>query len=191
MIYFNTSLKGIVISKTGSVKNSKSNQILKVSKRGYFSYYEKPVNLAKLMIQTFKGIKIRTGQICFNDGNHENFNIENIDYKTKLQKVTKPSESAIISIIKYYFGRNEEINFKDVFKYRMQLKVILDQRNFFYTHKKTLNINVFKDYFSMYNPGLMDLSKRNNITVNDAKRTVYFFLNKLIKDCISDKIIKQ
>ena len=191
MIYFKTSLKGIVISKTGSVKNSKNNQILKVSKRGYFSYSEKSVNLAKLMIQTFKGIKIRTGQICFRDGNEENFNIENIDYKTKLQKVNKPSETAIINIIKYYFGRNEEINIKDVFRYRMQLKLILDQRNFFKTYKQTLNINVFEDYFSMHYPGLIALSKRNNITVNDAKRTVYFFLNKLIEDCISDNIIKQ
>ncbi|PQA92750.1 hypothetical protein SAMN05421796_11066 [Chryseobacterium piscicola] len=189
-MYCKTSLKDIAVSNTGSVKNLKTNQILKISKRGYFTYNSKPISIVKLMLETFKDIKIRTGQIKFIDGNDQNFFVENIEYKTKLQKISRPSETAILEIIKYYFGSNAKINIKDVFNYRMQLKTVLDLRDFFKTHKSSLFIEIFEDYFSFHLPSFSNLAKRNNVTVNDARRTVYFFLNKLIEDCYSDKIIK-
>ncbi|MFS4470050.1 hypothetical protein [Chryseobacterium sp. T20] len=191
MIYHETTIKGISISRSGSVKNTVTDKVLKVTKRGYFIHYGKTVNLPKLMLETFRGFNIKTGQLYFIDGNRQNFNIDNLEYKTKLGKIQPPEEPKIISIIKFYFGKSEMINVKDVFKYRMQLKIILEQRNFFDKNKNILNINVFRDYFSIDTPGYKNLSKRNSITINDARRTVYFFLGKLIEDCENDKIVKQ
>lgn len=191
MIFYKTPIRNISLSKNGDVKNTKTNKILKVSKRGYFIYPDQPVNLPKLMLSVFKGIKIRTGQILFLDGNTQNYSLDNLEYKTKLQRIQRPCENDIKEIIKYYYGKDEIINIKDVYKYRIQLKIILVKRNFFYRNKEVFNIQVFEDYFSIFMPGFLQLSKRNNITVNDAERTIYFFLNKLIDDCKSDKIIKQ
>lgn len=191
MIYYKTSIKGINVSRLGSVKNMNTNRILKVCQRGYFIHSGKAINLSKLMLKTFKGINIKSGKIYFIDGDRQNFSIDNLEYKTKLEKNSPPEETAIISIIKFYFGRNEKVNIRDVFNYRMQLKTILDQRNFFSENKKVFNINVFRDYFSIDTPSYKNLSKRNSITINDARRTVYFFLGKLIEDCENDKIVKQ
>lgn len=191
MSYYKTKIPGISISKTGSVKNTKRDEILKVSKRGYFTFKNTSISLPKLMIETFKKIPMKTGQIKYIDGNNQNFNIENLEYKTKLDKIDPPLENDIIEILKYYYGSKETFNLKDVFKYRMHLKIVLDQRNFFIKYKHLPNISIFRAYFSFNMPGYRNLSILHNITVRDAQRTVYFYLNKLIEDCKADKILKQ
>jgi len=189
--FYKTSITGIYLSKSGSVKNNRNNRILKVSKRGYFIHLGKAINLPKLMLETFNGIKIKPGRIKFVDKNKQNFSIKNIEYITKLENISKPSESLVIEIVNFYLGKNENINIKDVFKYRMSLSFVLEQRNFFKVYNNWQNIDVFRDYFSIYTPSFKILSTRNKISINDSKRTVYLFLNKLIEDCRKDGIIEQ
>ncbi|MXS70269.1 hypothetical protein GSF70_03485 [Flavobacteriaceae bacterium W22] len=189
--FYKTSITGICLSKSGSVKNTIKSRILKVSKRGYFTHLGKPINLPKLMLETFKGIKIKPGRINFIDKNEQNFKIENIEYVTKLDNVFKPSESLVIEIIKFYTCTNEKINVRDVFNYRMSLSFVLEQRDFFKVYRDWQNIDAFKDYFSIYMPSFKNLALRNKISINDSRRTIYLFLNKLIDDCRKDGIIKQ
>jgi len=182
MKYFKTKLKGISISRTGSVQNTKTGKTLKVTKRGYFTFSGKPISLPKIMMETFSKIPIRSGQINFIDGNNQNFDIDNIEYKTKLTDIKPPDENDILKILRFYYGSKVTFNIKDVFRYRMFLKIILKQRNFFDMNSNQDNILIFKDYFSIDMPSYLKLSKRHNITVRDAQRTIYLFLNKLIED---------
>lgn len=191
MIYTETSIPGIRVSKTGSVLNSNTGSVLKISERGYFWHESKFVNLAKLMLETFKGIKQRSGRIDFIDGNKKNFEPGNLQYRSKFTELSAPQETAIIQIIKFYIGQSTDVKIKDVFRYRLQLKTVLEQRSFFNVYKGSANIKVFRYYVSIKSPGYYELSKHFNISVNDARRTVYYFLHKLIQDCRNEEIIKQ
>lgn len=74
--------------------------------------------------------------------------------------------------------------------------MILEKRNFIEENSKIFNINIFAQYFSISFPNFIDLAKLNSISVLDAKRTIYFFLNKLLSDfkndtdleCLKDKL---
>lgn len=189
-IFYRTALKKISITKTGEVRNNKTKNLLKVSKRAYFTLNGKPINLPKLMLQTFKQTPIKSGRIEFKDGNDTNFKIENIDYVTKLDKITPPMKSDLKKVIECYF-KDKSFAIGDYIQTRLYLQMILNKRRFFEDNSKSTNIDVFKDYFSPGFPNLINLAKRNSISVLDAKRTVYFFLNKLISDCLNDEDLKR
>ena len=189
MRYYKTKYNGIRITKTGVVRNTISGKVLKIYKRGSFMFNKKHVNLAKLMIETFKKTKYKSGRIVFLDGNKENYHIENLEYITKFDIIEKPNELDLIKILRFYFGENAIQNIKDVFGFRSQINTILIVRNFYYNYRKHENIDVFKSYFNLFYPSFISLSKEFKITVVDTKMTIYFFLNKLIDDCKKDKII--
>ena len=100
MRYYKTKLKGISVSKSGLVKNTISQKVLKTGKRGYFIFDGKNINLAKLMIETFYGIKCKTGRVVFKDGNKENFSYNNLEYNSKFNRVEKPNEIDLLNILK-------------------------------------------------------------------------------------------
>lgn len=179
MKFYKTSLSGISLSKTGTAKNILTGKILVIGKRGYFTHQGKPVSMAKLMIETFKKIPQRTGQILFIDDDSRNFSADNVEYKTKLEKISPPSDKIIIEFIESWVGSDEVVNLKNIFIYRRKIEAILLKIGFFEIYKDLLYIEVFKDYFSINCPSYQDLAKRNKITVNDAKRTVFYFLNLL------------
>ncbi|MBV6880938.1 hypothetical protein NG800_012955 [Epilithonimonas ginsengisoli] len=185
----NTSIPDINIDRLGTVTNIRTNKIFKVGKRGYFTYKDKPINLAKLMLETFKKIPIRNGHIIFKDGNKKNYNLSNLEYQTKLSIVEPPTETDIINVINYYCRHDKMVNLRNAFKYRVNLLTVLSLRNFFIEYKGTQNLDVFKDYAAAFAPGFYTLSKKNNITVLESKRTIYYFLNKLIADCKNEGAI--
>lgn len=57
----------------------------------------------KLMIETFKKTKYKSGKIVFLDGNKENYHIENLEYITKFDIIEKPNELDLIKILRFYF----------------------------------------------------------------------------------------
>lgn len=185
----NTSLPEIHIDRLGSVTNIKTKKILKISKRGYFFNGSTPINLPKLMLETFKKIPVRNGHIVYKDGNKTNYNLSNLEYQTKLAIIEPPAETDILNVINYYCRFNTLSNLKDVFKYRMNLLTVINVRNFFTENIDVQNIAVFKDYAAAFAPGFYTLSKKHKITVLESKRTIYFFLNKLIADCKNDGAI--
>jgi hypothetical protein len=189
MRYYKTKYHEIRITKTGIVKNTISGKILKVYKRGSFMLNKKHVNLAKLMIETFKKTKYKNGRIVFLDGNKHNYHIENLEYKTKFDVIEKPNDSDLIKILRFYFGENTVQNIKDVFSFRSQMSTILELRNFYDNYNENDNIEVFKAYFNLLYPSKNNLSKQFGISNSDCRRTIYFFLNKLIEDCKKEKII--
>lgn len=189
--YYPAKLKGISISKNGHVINTKTQKPLKVSKRGYFMINQKPINLPKLMLNTFRNIPIKPGRIVFLDGDKKNYFIENIEYVTKIGKIKPPTETELKTVLSFYFKLDQNFKIRDYIQFRMYLSMILEQRGFFTENKKLPNIHIFKDYISVNMPNFINLSKRNNISVLDAKRTVYFFLNKLIEDCKNDEDLKR
>ena len=185
----NTSISDIHIDRLGTVTNIRTNKIFKVGKRGYFTYKDKPINLPKLMLETFKKNPVRNGHIIFKDGNKANYNLSNLEYQTKLAIVSPPTEIDILNVINYYCRHDKLDNLRDVFRYRMNLFAVLSVRSFFNEYKGSQNLDVFKDYVTAYAPGFNTLSKKHKITILESKRTIYFFLNKLISDCKTDGTI--
>ncbi|TDX84054.1 hypothetical protein [Epilithonimonas xixisoli] len=185
----NTSIPDIHIDTLGTVTNIRTNKILKVGKRGYFTYKDKPINLPKLMLETFNKNPVRNGHIIFKDGNKKNYNISNLEYQTKLSVVEPPTDTDILNVINYYCRHDKLNNLRDVFRYRMNLLAVLSVRNFFLEYKGTQNLDIFKDYATAFAPGFLTLSKKHKITLLESKRTIYFFLNKLISDCKNDGTI--
>lgn len=182
----NTKIKGISINQSGIVYNTISEKQLTISQRGYFTFNGKVYNLPKLLLETFKNIPVRNGRIIFKDGNKTNFNIDNLDYQTKLAELEQPKNEDIINVINYYFAHDPIKNLNNVFKYRTHLSTVLAIRDFFKVYQNESNLNIFKDYSDIFTPGYYNLSKIHKITVLEAKRTIFYFLNKLIDDCKKD-----
>lgn len=183
--FYKTALKDISVTKTGNVRNNKTGKLLKISERGYFVLNNKPQNLAKLMLQTFKKIALKNGRIRFKDNDKRNFDVENIEYVTKLEIITAPDEKDLESIIYTYF-KDDNFKMRDWLQFRIYINMIMKKRCFFEENKNENNIDIFSDYFSVSFPSYISLAKRNNISVKDAKTTVYFFFNRLVSNCKND-----
>lgn len=183
--FYKTALKDISVTKTGNVRNNKTGKLLKISERGYFVLNNKPQNLAKLMLQTFKKIALKNGRIRFKDNDKRNFDVENIEYVTKLEIIAAPDEKDLESIIYTYF-KDDNFKMRDWLQFRIYINMIMKKRCFFEENKNENNIDIFSDYFSVSFPSYISLAKRNNISVKDAKTTVYFFFNRLVSNCKND-----
>lgn len=184
-IFYQTQLKEISVTKNGIIRNNRTGKILKVSSRGYFTHNQKPYNLAKTILQTFKKIPVKNGRIKFLDYNERNFSPENIEYVSKLEKISQPKESDLKTLIDFYI-KDKTFNINDHIQYRIYLKMILVKRRFIEENKMLFNIDVFAHYFNVSFPNFVQLAKENEISVLDAKRTIYFFLNKLINEFKND-----
>lgn len=141
------------------------------------------------MLETFKKIPIRNGRIVFIDGNKQNYFIDNLEYQTQLANVEQPKADDILNVINFYFGFDPLKNLNNVFKYRTYLSTVLTMRNFFEKYQKEKNLALFKEYTDVFAPDYYNLSKTHNVTVLESKRTINFFLNKLIEDCKNDGCI--
>ena len=184
-VFYQTALKEISITNGGTVRNNKTGKFLKISERGYFILNNKPQNLPKLMLQTFKKIALKNGRIRFKDNDKRNFDVENIEYVTKLAIIPAPDEKDLESIIYTYF-KDDDFKMGDWLQFRIYINMIMKNRGFFEENKNENNIDVFSDYFSVSFPSYISLAKRNKISIKDAKTTVYFFLNRLVSNCKND-----
>ena len=181
-----TKIKGLYITKNGICYNITTKRELS-NRNGKINISSKTHNVAKIIIETFKNIPIRKGQINFINGNKNDFNIENIEYKST-DKQTYPSKNDLIKCIRLYFEVDKNLKLSNI-NYKFYLFEIIKMRGFNLKYQEN-DFKVFIEYFNsdlglLYN-NQKTVFKKFNYSVTNGKNAINKYLNLLIKECISD-----
>lgn len=179
----------VFISKNGIVIDCKSEKILKICNRGYFTIDKKKYNLPKIMMLLFRNEAIKNGRIVFLNNDINDYSIDNIKYKSNVKKEIKPDRKLIIKLIRYYYPEPNIININDVYKFRMQMELIAKIRNEFTDNIDLIKNDVITKYLTAPYPSIYLISKMTGLSVSDTRNYVYNFINNMIQNCIVENKI--
>ena len=122
-----TQISGLYVSKNGLCYNSASKRNLTI-RNGKTTINGKAYNVAKVILETFYKIPVRSGQINFKNGNDKDFYFENLEYKSTITQPT-PNENDLIQCIRLYFEIDKKLN-KNSFMTKYYLSEIIRKRGF-------------------------------------------------------------
>lgn len=181
-----TKISGLYITNTGLCYNSISKRSLAITK-GKITIKGKAHNVAKMILETFCKIPIRSGQINFKNGNDKDFYFENLEYKSTIIQ-TAPKESDLIKCIRLYFEVDKKLNKRsDLFKY--YLNEIIKKRGLNFKYKG-LDFDLFIEYYSTECFIISDNQKtvfdKFNYTATNGKNAINRYLNLLVYECLQD-----
>ncbi len=185
----------LYVNREGKVYNLSKERYLTNTPKNYVITNKKRLNVAKLILQAFKGIEYRKGQILHIDGNEHNINPENIKYKSLFAPDHSPdpiSESEMIKAIRCYFQVKKDFTTKDILQTKMYLRQITTIRAFFVDHYNAPHIEVFKTYLlgegihTYQNPTILDTAHQCGLNFRDCHHIINGFKNTLIKEILQD-----
>ena len=178
----------LYIDENGKVYNLKRGRCMKITARNTIIIEKEHLSVPKLVLEAFKGIPVRKGQITFIDGNNLNRNVENIKYS----RIFAPDEKIhvnkadLVKVIRCYYQVEKRYKLKDSLKTQSYLTSITRIRNFFETYAKVQHIEVFHTYLSGTYGNLREAAKIHNIAFADCQCIINSFFNLLICDVLKD-----
>lgn len=182
-----TNISGLYISKTGKAYNYNSNRFLTSTGKGNIIINGTGYNFAKLILETFGKIPVRSGQVTFKNGNNRYFHFENLEYKSTI-KQTAPTELNLIQCIRLYFEVDKKIN-KNSLLIKYYLFEIVKTRNFELKYKG-LDFDLFIEYlkndFRILSNNQKNVFDKFNYSTTNGKNAINKYLNLLINECLQD-----
>lgn len=181
-----TKISGLYITNSGLCYNSMSKRNLAIT-NGKITINGKAYNVAKVILETFCKIPIRSGQITFKNSNNKDFFFENLEYTSTL-KQSAPSETDIIQCIRLYFEVDKKLNKRsDLLKY--YLNEIIKNRGFNFKYKG-LDFDLFIEYHNTEYFIISDNQKKVfdkfNYSTTNGKTAINKYLNLLVCECLQD-----
>ena len=170
------------MSKKGICYNSISKQNLTIT-NGKTTIKGKSYNVAKIIIETFYKIPVRSGQINFINGNDKDFSFENLEYKSTIKQL-KPVTTDLIKCIRFYFEVENNFTTSNIL-YKYYLYQIIIKRGFDWRCESCTNFDLFLYYFKTSNNQNNTFTKFNYTTTN-GKNAINKYLNLLISECLQD-----
>lgn len=180
--------KNLFINAKGEALNRKLNRLIKPNRRNDIYTEHKRQSLPKLILNTFAKQPIRSGQITYINGNRSNLAASNLKYSRIFEPSTKSpvNQSDLMTAIRCYFRVPKDYKTKDLILTRIYLQNIIENRDYFTTHAKNKNIDVFKYYISGYGKTNVTTAKQFEITALDVNTIVNQNLNTLINEILQD-----
>ena len=180
-----TSIKGLFLTSSGKAYNNTTKRELKPTQGGKVVVLGKAYSLAKLILQKYKSIPVKSGKIIFLNGNARDFDFNNLIYSTKLI-YKAPTESQIINTIRLYFKIPTGFNRQNVlFKYYLHQIAIIRG---FVLERKENDFFVFNEWLTpgTYNASKAEISVKNGFTQRNGTNSINKYLSILINDCLTD-----
>ncbi|WP_394758158.1 hypothetical protein [Flavobacterium sp.] len=181
-----TKISGLYVSNNGLCCNSVSKRILTVT-NGKTTINGKAYNVAKIVLETFCKIPVRSGQMNFINGNDKDFSFENLKYKSTI-KQPPPVATDLIKCIRFYFEVDKKFTTSNIL-YKFYLYEIIKMRNFNYKYKG-LDFDLFLDYskndFLVLSNNQKTVFDKFNYTATNGKNAINKYLNLLICECLQD-----
>ncbi|WP_348824022.1 hypothetical protein [Flavobacterium aestuarii] len=181
-----TKISGLYITNTGLCFNSISKRNLAITK-GKITINCKTYNIAKIILETFCKIPIRSGQISFKNGNDKDFSFENLEYTSTI-KQPPPVATDLIKCIRLYFEVDKTLNKKSLMT-KYYLYEIVKMRGFNLNYKGIdfdLFIEYLKtDYFILSN-NQKTVFDKFGYTATNGKNAINKYLNLLVRECLLD-----
>lgn len=181
-----TKIKGLYVTKKGACYNSITKRNLTII-NGKIIINNKAFNIAKIILETFGKIPIRSGQINFINGNTKDFSVENLEYRSTI-KVQPPATTDLIKCIRFYFEVEKSLN-RQSLMIKYYLSEIVKIRGFKLKYKGIefdLFLQYLKSDFIIISSNQKTVFERFNFTVNNGKNAINKYLNLLIKECLQD-----
>ena len=180
-----TNIKGLYITNNGKCYNLITNRILVVN-RGKINISGKACNVAKLVLETFCKIPIRSGQTVFKNGIENDFYSENLEYKRTVKQPT-PHESDLIQCVRLYFEVDKKTN-KRSDLLRFYISEVIKSRSFAtkYTGK---DFALFLEYYKTENyltDNRNQVFEKLGFSIANGNNAINKYLNLLINECLKD-----
>lgn len=181
-----TKISGLYLTNNGLCYNSISKRFLTIT-NGKTTIDGKTYNVAKIILETFCKIPVRSGQINFINGNEKDFRFENLEYKSTI-KQTPPVPTDLIKCIRFYFEVDKKINSKSLM-IKYYLYEIIKIRGFNLKYKST-DFDLFLEYVKT-NFWILSNNQNNtfvkfNYTATNGKNAINKYLNLLVNECLQD-----
>lgn len=181
-----TQISGLYVSKKGLCYNSVLKRKLTI-RNGKTTINGKAYNVAKIILETFYKIPVRSGQINFKNGNNKDFSIENLEYKTTpIQQPPVPTD--LIKCIRFYFEVDKKLN-KNSLMTKYYLSEIIKKRGFNLKYNG-LDFDLFLAYFEtkfyFMSENQNTVFEKFNYTATNGKNAINKYLNLLISECVQD-----
>jgi hypothetical protein len=179
-------LPNLFLNDSGQIYDLNTGRKLTAIRNTYIRYCGRYLNIAKLVLLTFKKEQIRGGQIRFIDGNKSNISTQNLEYVTKYNDRKHIDRERLKTAIRCYFEVEKKYNTKNHIQTRIFLKHIISTRLFYYDYSKRPHIDVFKSYMNGIINNCANVSKMHGITVRDCNYIINDFINLLVNDILTD-----
>lgn len=182
-----TKISGLYISNNGKGYNTNTKRSLTTSTAGNITIDGKAYNLAKVILETFCKMPMRSGQTIFINGNKKDFYFENLEYKSTI-KQTAPNEADLIQCIRFYFEVDKKLN-KNSLMTKYYLSEIIKKRGFDFKYKG-FDFDLFieyskNDYWTLSN-NQKTVFDKFNYTATNGKNAINKYLGLLICECLQD-----
>ena len=180
-----TKISGLYVSNKGVCYNSVTKRNLAI-RGGKTTINGKAYNVAKVVLETFCKIPVRSGQINFINGNDKDFNFENLEYKSTI-KQPQPSETDLIKCIRLYFEVENNFKISNIL-YKYYLHEIIKKRDFNLKHKG-IDFDLFLEYSKnnfLHSNNQKAIFIKFNYTATNGKNAINKYLNLLINECVQD-----
>ncbi|WP_134386597.1 hypothetical protein [Flavobacterium psychrophilum] len=181
-----TQISGLYLTNKGLCYNSVSKRFLTIT-NGKTTINGKAYNVAKIILETFCKIPVRSGQINFINGNDKDFSFENLEYKSTI-KQPPPVPTDLIKCIRFYFEVDKTFKTSNIL-YKFYLYEIIKMRNFNYKYKG-LDFDLFLDYskndFCVLSNNQKTVFDKFNYTATNGKNAINKYLNLLVNECLQD-----
>lgn len=180
-----TKITGLYITNIGLCYNYTSKKSLTTTK-GKITINGKVYNVAKIILETFCKIPVRSGQINFKNGNDQDFCFENLEYKSTIKQLP-PKTADLIQCIRLYFEVDKKINTSNLF-FKYYLNDIAVKRGFIYLHKAN-DFNLFLEWLKpIFNSqSKAEISKKHGYTVRNGTNSINKYLALLVNECLQDQ----
>lgn len=180
-----TKVGGLYVTKNGLCYNSITKRNLTV-RNDITTINGKAYNVAKIILETFFKIPVRSGQIVFKNANNKDFSFENLEYKSTI-KVEPPKETELIKIVRLYFEVSEKFK-KSSFNFKYYLSQIIVKRGFEYKFKG-IDFDLFlyyskNDFLTLNNE--KNTFAKFNCSATNGKNAINKYLNILVNECLQD-----
>jgi hypothetical protein len=182
-----TKISGLYVSNSGKSYNTNTKRNLAISTNGNITIDGKAYNLAKIVLETFCKIPMRSGQITFKNGNDKDFYFENLEYKSTI-KQTAPDEKDLIKCIRFYFEVDKKLN-KNSLMTKYYLSEIIKKRGFNFKYKGfdfDLFIEYSKNGYWVLSNNQKTVFDKFNYTATNGKNAINKYLGLLIYECLQD-----
>ncbi|SNA76292.1 hypothetical protein DK150_370078 [Flavobacterium psychrophilum] len=181
-----TQISGLYLTNNGLCYNSVSKRFLTIT-NGKTTINGKAYNVAKIILETFCKIPVRSGQINFINGNDKDFSFENLEYKTTINQ-PPPVPTDLIKCIRFYFEVDKNFTTSNIL-YKYYLYQIILKRGFEWRFASCKDFDLFLDYskndFKTSN-NQNDTFAKFNYTATNGKNAINKYLNLLINECLQD-----
>ena len=181
-----TQICGLYVSKTGVCYNSASMRKLSI-RNGKTSINGKAYNVAKIILETFCKIPVRTGSINFINGNNNDFNLENLEYKTTM-KQPPPVATDLIKCIRLYFEVENNFNVSSLL-YKYYLHQVFIKSNLFWRCESCTDFDLFLEYLKndfCTSNNQKSISDKFGYTLTNGKNAINKYLNLLVAECLQN-----